>query len=159
MSCNRMPDEDNKPRRRIGVARSSEDIPTPPPPGFVSPYDTIGEWLEAVCAGAPPQKAIAEFSFLLFGVTGNYLLCLAGYNTYWEDHCEIRQIDFEPAPMFFALPERFYTALPMDKVRDKVLHELVVFTQTQVFNDSFLSKGFSITTSFSEDIWPTNYNE
>jgi hypothetical protein len=154
-----MEDDQNKPVRRVAAAHFKEEMPIPPPPGFVSPFQTIEEWLIAVCQADQPEKAIAEFCFLFFGVSNDYLLCLVGYNNYREEDHDIRRIDFKPSPMFFALPENVYGILPMEDARRRILTELVDFTQTTVFQNSFLSKSSCITTSFSEDIWPVNYND
>lgn len=137
------------------VIKFSREIPTPPPPGFVSPFKTIQEWLFHICDVDQPQKLISEFCFLLFEAPGDELLCLVGYNSYREQDIDAVRADFKPLNMFFPLPKNGYRNLSKEQVRERVRKELIEFVNSTKFKNSFLSKANSITTSFGEKIWPS----
>jgi hypothetical protein len=140
--------------KRHLLVESLEEIPTPPPPGFTSPFKTVHEWLFNICDSEQPKKPISEYSILLFESSENSILCLAGYNTYLEQDCESSRIDFKPSHMFFSLPQDEYKNLSLEQIRERVLNELIEFTKTDKFLSSYLSEQSLITTNFAGSIWP-----
>jgi len=124
--------------RGYSVMQFREEVPAPPP-GFVSPFRSIEEWLMAIISAESPQKKITEYKFLFFGVSGDFLLGLAGYNAYRDNGIETYKIDFKPSPMFFALPKDIYDRLPMMEAHGRVVDELIAFTRTAAFQDSFFT--------------------
>jgi hypothetical protein len=151
-----MADEQNKPIRRVAVARLTEDALTPPPPGFISPFQKIDEWLTAICAGEQPQRAIAEYNIAFFDTPNDYFLGLAGYNTYYERAGEIRRIEFRPSAVFMALSKSAYKNIAIEHVRERIVQAIVAWTKTAPFKDSFLAKGSCITMDLYGEIW-ANY--
>lgn len=137
------------------VMENRDEVPIPPPPGFVSPFKSIQEWLFDICNKDLPLKPISEYCFLLFESPSNdHIICLAGYNTYNGQGFTTTQLDFKPINMFFSLPKNEYQYLPSEEVRKKVLDEIIEFTRNTKFQKSFFSKAESITTNFSGKIWP-----
>lgn len=136
------------------LVESIEEILTPPPPGFTSPFKTVHEWLFNICDSERSEKPISEYAIFLFESMENSILCLAGYNTYLEQDCESSRIDFQPSQMFFSLPLDEYKNLSMEQIRERILIELIEFTKTEKFLSSYLSEGSLITTNFAGSIWP-----
>ena len=132
------------------------ETPAPPPPaGFSSPFKAISEWLFHLCDTSHPEKIISEYHFSLIERPSNNLLSLEGFNTYKIDENVVaHRIDFKPAThMYFALPENEFGNLSQQQVQERVLNELLEFTMSAKFQNSFLSKGNSIRMSFVGEIW------
>ena len=134
--------------------KSQVEVPTPPPPGFTSPFRTVQEWLIYVCDNNQPDKSISEYRFDLYESPGNNLLCLVGYNHTVEQGVPTSRVDFKPSQhMFFALPNDEYENSLHQRVQQRVFKDLKQFLNTDIFKRSFLSKGYTITTNFAGDIW------
>jgi hypothetical protein len=130
------------------------DPPIFPPDGFISPFKTLGEWLGYVCKVNQPKKSISEYEFGVFTMqAGEYILSLTGWNIYEKKNLTIRRIAFEPAGMFFNLPQEEYGKLTEQQVRERLLAQLRKFAKTPVFQNSFLSKCELIRNNYADVIW------
>jgi hypothetical protein len=129
------------------------DDAEPPPPHFVSPYNTIEEWLFNVCDKEKPAIPIATYSFGLFEGANEYVLCLTGVNSYQlsKEREQIR-IDFAPADMYYPLRQSEYKNLNREQVLERLTSELKAFTTTDKFRQSFFSQAESIRTDWNGDI-------
>jgi len=147
-------------KKKINVAEGREEIkfsrevPTPPAPGFKSPFNSLEAWLFSICKTDQPQKSISEYCFLLFESPEEDLICLVGYNNYTEGDLDAVKVDFEPSNMFFPLSKDKFANLSRDQIREQLINDLVEFTNTSQFHNSFFSKAQAVTTSFGGDIWP-----
>ncbi len=137
------------------ILKHTVETPTPPRPGFTSPFKTLQEWLFNICDSNQPVESISEYNFGLYETPGNNMVCLVGYNTCRniEQGISSRRIAFQPSNMFFVLPREEYGNLSQELVRKRILKELIEFTKTSKFKNSFLSKGDSITTDLIGEIW------
>lgn len=147
----------NNPKKNIqvinDVLRMSIERPTPPPPGFTSPFKTLQEWLFNICDSNKPLESISEYNFGLYLSPGANMICLVGYNTDMKQGFPARRIAFQPSHTFFVLPHGEYGNLSQELVRKRIFKELTEFTKTTKFKNSFLSKGDSITTDLDGEIW------
>jgi hypothetical protein len=131
-----------------------EDDIEPPPPGNISPFKSITEWLSYICKIEKPAKAIAIYNFTVFEEGDEYTLCLTGRNSYKssKDHHATR-IEFAPQGMYFPLAVGEYKDLGREEVFARIIFELMKFTNTETFASSLLVKANSITTDWSGEIW------
>lgn len=132
------------------------DTPKPPPPaGFTSPFKSIQEWLFHLCDTNTPEKSISEYHFILIESRSDNLLSLYGFNTYDIDENVIaHRIDFEPATnMFFTLPKEEFGNLSLQRIKERILNELIKFTTSSKFKNSFFAKAKSLRTNFGAEIW------
>ena len=117
------------------------DIAEPPPPHLVSKFATLHDWLLNVCENDTPQKSISKYKVALFESPKDYTLVLVGVNTYDEDkNRSVTRIEFEPANMYFKLPEAYYQNLSREQLLDKLTFELKDFAKTEKFKTSFFEK-------------------
>ena len=131
-----------------------EDDIEPPPPGFVSRFKSLEEWLVNICKERKPQKAIAKYNLDLFEAADGYTLSLTGVNEYKLSQNETAvRIDFFPAEMYFDLPESEYKSLNRQEVIDRLTTKLKDFVNTEKFKKSFLSDADAIATSWQGQIW------
>jgi hypothetical protein len=64
------------------------------------------------------------------------------------------RIVFQPKQyMWFKLPKKIYRRLTRAQFIDKVHAELKEFFTTEQLKNSFLVRGYNISTTFQEDIW------
>ncbi len=153
-----MKDNKKKPLQygNFSVSLMVESI-VPPPPGFTSPFKTLQEWLFDICDNNhSPREIISEYVFGLYESPEDNMICLIGYNTYRniDTGFSLRRIAFKPSNAFFDLPKDKYGNLSGEMLKKRILKELIEITRTTTFQNSFLSKGVPITTSFGEEIWP-----
>jgi hypothetical protein len=141
-------------RKGAGVAKMVSETIAPPPPGFVSPFKSLFDWLNHICeTNQAPEKAISEYHFGLLTSPGDNLVFLLGYNTVVSDERIIRRIDFKPdSHVFFALPNDLYGHTSEHELKSQLLNELNEFIKSEKFKQSFLSKGSSVTTNFGTDL-------
>ena|ERR1022692_2644872 len=126
----------------------------PPPPGLISSFDTLQDWLINICDSEQPEKSIATYNFGLFESAGDYTIFLIGENTYdKEQNYSVTSIDFKPLHMYFPLPKSEYENLIREQLVEQLTDELRGFTKTDKFKNSFLAKANSIKTDFSGEIW------
>lgn len=133
----------------------AEAPPPPPPPDFISSFETLQEWLFNVCDNDHPEESITEYQFSLVETSNNDMLFLSGFNAYniAQNTVAIRT-DFKPTNAFFPLPKSEYGNLSKEQLLKRLLNELKEFTKATKFQNSFLSKGETISTNFSGKFWP-----
>lgn len=154
MDCNNKPQPD-KPKiitENVVFNEEVDDVP-PPPPGLVSNFKSLQDWLFKICDRDKPGKSIMTYNFGLFESPGNYTIFLVGLNQYEKKNSLITRIEFEPKSMYFRLPETEYKNLNREQLVDKLTAQLKDFTKTEKFKTSFLAKAKSITTDFKGEIW------
>jgi hypothetical protein len=112
-----MNDDSNRERTRgYSVLKCKTEVSTPPPPGFVSPFNSLAEWLVYLCDNNQPQSPIAEYRFNLYESPGDNLLALTGYNHIVESGVPFSKIDFTPNQHhFFSLPKDAYGRLACEE--------------------------------------------
>ncbi|HET6996813.1 MAG TPA: hypothetical protein VFI06_17590 [Chitinophagaceae bacterium] len=122
----------------------------PPPPGFVSPFKILEEWLSYISA-EKPEKPIADVQFCLDDLEGRNTLSVYGINRYDVDKDVIAyRDDFKPTHRFFPLPKDEYEHLSQQQLRERVLHELKEFMKTEKFKSSFMGQSESARINFSD---------
>lgn len=122
------------------------EVFAPPPPGVSihSPYNTLEEWLAAICDTESPQISISTYSFGTFESADEWLLFLVGENNYQKDqYSSTTRIDFKPSYMYFRLPEKEFKNKVPEKVRKQLFMKLKEFTHTEKFKSSFLAKAYN----------------
>jgi hypothetical protein len=155
MDCNGKQDS-NHPKittSNIVSIVESDDV-SPPPPGLISKFKTLQEWLFNICDVEKPKVPINTYDFGFIESEGNYTLYLVGLNDYeiGENHSAI-QIDFEPSDMYFPLPKSEYENLDWYEVMAKVEAQLRDFIKTEKFKTSFFLQANLIKTSMGNEIW------
>ena len=126
-----------------------DDPPPPPPLDFVSPFKTIHEWLSNICDTKEPDKPIEDLQISLSESPTRAILCLVGFNTEVIDNSTTaHRITFTPASGDFPLPKDDYENLSKQQVRERVLSEVMEFSKTEKFQNSFLWQAESVTISF-----------
>lgn len=133
-----------------------EDGIEPPPPHLTLQFKTLQDWLLNICGNDKPQKPIAKYKFGLFESPDDYTLYLVGVNSYEEgNYRSLTRIEFEPANMYFKLPENYFKNLNRDQLLDKLIGQLKDFTNTKNFKTSFFTKADVIVFETNgEIIWP-----
>ena len=117
----------------------------PPLPGFSSDFKSIREWLLSICLNDHPGQPIDTYSFGLFESPKEYILSLVGENTYKEGgNYSITRIEFEPAIMYFKLPDGEYLNSSREEVLNKLIAELGEFFKSEQFAVSFLAQAKTI---------------
>src|SRR5688572_104328 len=102
-----------------------EDSIEPPPPGFVSKFNSIHDWLKDICEKEKPETEIATYNFGLFESTDEYVLFLVGLNTTKkEKNHSLTRIEFEPVNTYFPLPATEFKNLTRDEVIEKISAQL-----------------------------------
>lgn len=119
----------------------SEDEIEPPLPPLTTKFKSLQDWLINICDNEKPKESIAKYKFELFESPNDYTIALIGVNTYNEgqNRSEIR-IEFEPANMYFKLPEKEYKNLSRNLLVDKLTSQLQDFAGTEKFKTSFFTK-------------------
>lgn len=128
------------------VFQHQEEMFAPPPPGtsINSPFETIHDWLSAICDAEPPAVPISTYDFGVFESPDQWLLFVVGENTSQEDqYTSATRIDFKPSYMYFVLPKAQHSGKPRNEVQAQLRRELEAFTQTEKFRSSFLAKADS----------------
>jgi hypothetical protein len=134
------------------------DAVEPPPPNQASSFKSLEEWLSNICENENPEKSIASYSIGLFESSTGSVIFLAGFNKYNinKDSSNTR-IEFEPANMYFPLPEKEYASLNRSQLLNKLTGQLKTFAGTEKFKHSFLAKADTILfDSSGEIIWSKN---
>lgn len=141
MSCEQQTNDPGKVRAQEVQFEVVEDDVEPPPPHLTSGFKTLHDWLHNICDKDKPQKPIAKYKFGLFESPNNNTLVLVGVNTYAEGkNRSITRIEFEPANMYFKLPETDYGNLNREQLLDKLTSQLKDFANTKEFKASFFTK-------------------
>ena len=151
-----MNDKDNIKIGETTFTVFADQIPIPPPPGRYgkSIYNSLEEWLHAICDAPPPSIPVVSYGFGVFEGSQEWLMFLVGQNNYaGQANLGAKKIAYElPSTLkFFPLPkEEFEGKVPKD-VRNQLVVQLTQFTETNIFKTSFLSKAFNI--SFNGEIF------
>ena len=117
-----------------------EEIMEPPPPGLISKFTTVEDWLTAICENNKPKKAIAKYRIGLFESKNDYTIFLAGQNTYQVDkNRSSTRTEFEPKNMYFKLPDSYYKSLTREELLKKLTSDLKAFTNSAKFKHSFFT--------------------
>ncbi|MDI9874946.1 hypothetical protein [Flectobacillus rivi] len=132
-----------------------EDDIDSPPSDLKSNFISIEEWLGSICDEDFPQKPIDEYRIGLFESEQSYTLTLAGFNSYEKDkYTIVNLVEFEPTNIYFPLPENYFRDSSREQLLEKLIGELKVFTSTEKFKASFLSKGnVGVFETTGEIIW------
>ena len=154
MDCNHKTDSE-KPevKTEYGVEREEVEEVSPPPPGLISNFKTIQEWLFNICDTEKPEKSITTYNFGLFESSDDYTVFLVGINKYGKGQDSATLIEFEPSSMYYPLPKSEYKNLTREQVQDQLTSLLKTFIKTDKFKNSFLAKAYSITVDFYGTIW------
>lgn len=142
------PEQENSPQKyRVQYVRfkDTQDDLAPPPPNLVSKFETLEDWLFAICNLDKPRKSVAKFKFALFESANDYTIVLTGVNAYEEGkgHSATR-IEFEPNNMYFKLPESYYVNLGRQQLLNKLTVQFREFSCTEKFRNSFLTEADTI---------------
>lgn len=131
------------------------DVPEPPPSEFISPFKTIEEWLSHICDTNHPEGNISECHITLIESSWNNVLDLEGWNeTIVNENTIAHRIVFKPiSHKYFPLPKDKFANLSQQEVKEQVMNELIAFTKSAKFKNSFLSKIPSIQTNIGGQIW------
>jgi hypothetical protein len=143
-------------RKVSATAKSVTETIPPPPPGFVSPFESLTDWLSYICENNQiSENVVSEYHFGLLTSPGDNLIFLLGYNTsVTDENLNARRIVFTPKThTFFALPNKLYGNMSDQQLSSRLFDELREFVKTPKFQKSFLSKGHSITTNFGDNLW------
>lgn len=141
------------------VRTDSNQEPPPPPPPLVegqssptrSSYGTFQEWLNQLCKKERPGNSIIAYNFGIFETATGYTVYLIGSRTFdSKDQDWATNKDFEPKDEYFPLPGAQYKKLAPQKVRQKIKAQLLEFTETDEFKNSFFAKAKAITTGFDD---------
>lgn len=118
-----------------------DDVDTPPH-HLNTKFKSVQEWLSHICKTDHPYKPISQFKTGLFESKRDYILFLTGVTTYQQNEFHaVTKIEFEPQSMYFRLPKKYYKYLSREQLLNKITDDLVDFTTTQTFSDSFFTKG------------------
>ena len=129
--------------QHIHIEETEDDVGAPPPE-FMSKFTTLRDWLDNVCNNNPPQKTIEKYTFGLFE-GDDYILFLVGTNSYQDGPNQFAtRIEFEPTGNYFQLPQDEYKDQTREQLIDKLTIQLTDFTNTNTFQNSFLSKANTI---------------
>ena len=141
MACGQQKNDPGKARVQEVQFEVVEDDVEPPPPHLTSRFKTWQDWLHNICDKDKPQKPIAKYKFGLFESSNDYTLVLVGVNTYVEGkNRSVTRIEFEPANMYFKLPETYYENLNREQLLDKLASQLKEFANTKKIKTSFFTK-------------------
>jgi len=128
------------------VLKHQREMFAPPPPGYPinSPFQTIHDWLSAICDAEPPAVPISVYSFGVFESADDWLLFVVGENSAQKDqYTSATYIDFKPSLMYFLLPKEQHAGKQRDEIKKQLHRELEEFTRTEKFRSSFLAKAYS----------------
>lgn len=149
-SNNKSIEVENKNLTHIAVVDEVE----PPPPNFISKFNTIQEWLYNVCADTIPVKSITTYEIGLFKSSDKATIYLVGLNKNTQHDTSFTNIAFEPSNMYYHLPKSFYENRSREKLINTLALELKNFTLTEKFKNSFLAKADSIVLAVNgQKIW------
>jgi hypothetical protein len=114
----------------------------------------MAEWLSALCTTEPPEESVVVYDFGLFESSVGNVIFLVGSKEYRKGQLSISKIDFEPTDMYFNLPADEYGSLNSEEVKAKLLKQIIEFTKTDQFRNSFFNNAKLILTDFGGKVWP-----
>jgi|GEM_PF-754586 len=134
--------------------QEEEETVEPPPPGYISHFPTIHEWLKEICKNERLNSPVDTFNFGLFeNEDETYTLFLAGLTTNKNGTYARTTISFQPTHMYYLLPEA-YKGLKREQVWEKIEADILAFTKTETFEKSFMAKANTVTTEYNgKTIW------
>lgn len=108
-----------------------------------------------LCTTEKADSSVTAYQFGLFQSGDSYTVSLVGIKEYSNDPNTVRRIVFEPAEMYYPLPDSAFKGLSWKEANDKLTVQLKEFTATARFRGSFFAKAQSITTDYNgAKIWP-----
>jgi len=139
--------------KRVELVQHRTEHPVPPSSRFVTPFNSLQEWLQYLCEHEHRSEPVSEY-MIAFSEPPHVLAYLVGHNHGVEQGVPVTRIVFQPKQyMWFELPQKIYRGLTREQLIDKVHSELSEFFKTEHFKKSFLARGYNISTNFQEDIW------
>jgi hypothetical protein len=126
----------------------TEDDVNPPPQQFEHSQKSIQEWLKAICDANRPQTRVSYYETGVFDSENMRILYLMGVDKN-GDH---KKIVFQPQNMYFLLPDE-YKDLTQEQIDKKLIDQLVDFTKSEFFYNSYLAEADSILFRGTMVIW------
>lgn len=132
----------------FGFWVEEEDV-EPPFTDFVSKYDSLENWLIAICNEENVSQIDLDYVFGLFESDTHFIVYLVGNKRYQKCDVEsIIKIEFRPKDMFFVLPVTDRHGLTNMQVRKQVEDKLIAFSKTQTFKESFFATAATVKVSW-----------
>ena len=139
--------------RKVESLRLKAEYPIPPTSHIKTPFRSIKEWLQFLCEHEHYSVPISEY-LIAFSEPPGILACLVGYNQGIEQGTPTKRIVFQPGQyMWFKLPTKKYGGKLKNQLIAIIHSELKEFFDEDVFKQSFLARGYRISTTFQKDIW------
>ncbi len=134
---------------------SVEDDVFPPIDVPVSQASSIEQWLTGICREPGPKEPVTTYEIELFESTGQNSICLVGRHVSVHADTTFNRIVFRPSDMYFKLPIQTYKDLDRTALLNKLSAELTAFTQSETFQQSYLSKAPALVfRANGKRIWP-----
>ena len=120
-----------------------------------SNFESISAWLSEICKTDQPNIKIEEFKIGLFESENEYVLSLIGVNSYNNGLNSYKtQIDYRPTFTFYRLPDKEIKNLKPDQVKQKITEQLMEFSSSDTFKQSFLTKSSRVIIEFNgQRLW------
>ncbi|MBB1285012.1 hypothetical protein HRH25_11570 [Flavisolibacter sp. BT320] len=139
--------------RGVEFASSIIEHPFRPSLQITTPFRSLKEWLHFLCEHEHRTEPVSDY-MIAFSDPPQATAYLVGYEHGVENGIPVSRIVFQPKQFtWFSLPEDRYGGLNKEQLIDKVHAELYDFFTTERFRNSFLARGYHISTNFKEDIW------
>jgi len=116
----------------------------PPPDELTPQFKSIKEWMFTICDGNKPETSIGRYEVGFFESPNDCTMFLVGLNKYDSGDTSYTRIEFEPANMYFKLPNIEYKNVDREELIKKLATELKDFTNTTKFKSSFLANADNI---------------
>jgi len=133
---------------KIAKVEITEEI-GPPPATINTNFNTLQDWLVNICNSENPRQFISKYEMGYFESPNEYVVYLIGKNQYENEE----KIDFKPLNTYFLLPQKEYGKLSREQLLNRLRTEIVEFTKTNKFKESFLAKADSISLAGNTLIW------
>ena len=154
MSCSENPnaESDKIEYKTITHVEVVDDVP--PPGELNSQFKSIKEWMLAICEADKPKTSIGHYEVGFFESASEWVMFLVGIYKYDKGDTSYTRIGFEPANMYFKLPNIEYKIEDREELVKRVVTELKDFTNTEKFKSSFLAKADNIVfVTTGQTIW------
>ena len=110
---------------------------------------TFRDWLLRLCETESPDPSIIAYHFGLFERENGFAIYLIGSSEFkMDDEDWAIRNDFEPADKYFILSEPRYKGLNWELALHAVTEELLKFTRTDNFRNSYFGSAKAITTAY-----------
>lgn len=125
--------------------------PPPPSPGWGSRFDNIQEWLSYLCNTFKPTERIVAYYFTIDQFPDGYTVL---FTCNWKfdpaDKEWIYYVDNELQDSH-GLPAAEYKDLNREEVLKKFVTELIVFSETEQFKQSFFANAKAVAAGFFQE--------